>query len=147
MTLLERAVGRVDRLPVWAGPASATAAAVAGGALVATENPTSSSILPPCPLYALTGIYCPGCGSTRATHALLNGDLVTAFDFNPLMVLAIPVLVYAFVRWWSIAFGRNVGTKAELKLPPQAIYGLFVVVVVFSITRNLPWSAFSWMAP
>ena len=147
MTLLERAEGRVDRLPRWAGPASVTAAVAAGGALVATNDPTTSSILPPCPLYALTGILCPGCGSTRATHALLNGDLITAFDFNPLMVLAVPVLAFAFVRWWSMAFGRSDGSRAEVKLPPQAIYGLFALVVVFGIARNLPWSAFSWMAP
>lgn len=140
-------MGRVDRLPRWTGPASATAVALAGGALVRAESPTSNPILPPCPLYALTGIYCPGCGSTRATHALLNGDLIAAFDFNPLMVLAIPVLVLAFVRWWTVAFGRTPRIGVELRLPPQLIYGLFAVVMFFGIARNLPWSAVSWMAP
>ena len=140
-------MGRVDRLPRWSGPASATAVVAAGGALVAANNPTSNPILPPCPLYALTGILCPGCGSTRATHALLNGDLIAAFDFNPLMVLAIPVIAFAFIRWWAIAFGRDGSTRVELKLPPQAIWALFALVMVFSVTRNLPWGVFSWMAP
>lgn len=147
MTVLERAVGRVDRLPRWLGPAAATAVVAAGGALVRTESPTSNPILPPCPLYALTGIHCPGCGSTRATHALLNGDLVAAFGLNPLMVMAIPVLVFAFLRWWANAFGRTPRDGVELRLPPQLIYGLFGLVVAFGVARNLPWSAVSWMAP
>lgn len=144
--MLERAEGRVDRLPRWLGPASATAVVAAGGALVASRNPTTDSIFPPCPLYAVTGIYCPGCGSTRASHALLNGDLVTAFDFNPLMVLALPVLVFAFVRWWAAAFGYS-ARPLEVKLPPRAIWGVFALVMVFGIARNLPWGFLSWMAP
>ncbi|RZA12021.1 MAG: DUF2752 domain-containing protein, partial [Lysobacteraceae bacterium] len=28
-------------------------------------DPNSSHVLPPCPFHALTGLYCPGCGSTR----------------------------------------------------------------------------------
>ncbi len=43
--------------------------------------------LPPCPLYHITGIPCPGCGSTRATSALLHGDFLRALWFNPLWVL------------------------------------------------------------
>ena len=147
MTVLERAVGRVDRLPRWAGPASATAVVAAGGALVRADSPTSNPILPPCPLFALTGIHCPGCGSTRATHALLNGDLLAAFDFNPLMMLALPILALAFLRWWGRAVGYRGSTPAEVRLPPQAIWLVFAVVILFGITRNLPWGVFSWMAP
>ena len=146
MSVVERAAGQVDRLPLWLGPAVTTAVVTAGGALVATRNPTTASFLPPCPLDALTGIHCPGCGSTRATHALLNGDLLAAFDFNPLMMLALPVIALAFVRWWAAGLGYR-APRAELRLPPMAIWGIFAVVVVFGVARNLPWAAVRWMAP
>ena len=51
-----------------------------------------------CPLYALTGLWCPACGGLRATHDLAHGDLAGAWAMNPLWVLAVP-LVHA--RPWS----------------------------------------------
>lgn len=46
-----------------------------------------------CPYRALTGLPCPGCGLTRALHALLHGDPGTAFAFNPLLFVALPLLL------------------------------------------------------
>lgn len=40
--------------------------------------------VPPCPLHAYTGYYCPGCGGTRATFALLHGHLIRSFVLHPL---------------------------------------------------------------
>ena len=39
--------------------------------------------VPPCPLHAYTGYYCPGCGGTRATFALLHGHLIRSFVLHP----------------------------------------------------------------
>ena len=64
-------------------------------------DPAGSAVFPPCPLHRVTGFYCPGCGSTRAIHSLLRGDLAGALSKNPLMVVAIPfvVLLYARPAW------------------------------------------------
>ncbi|MEO6703475.1 MAG: DUF2752 domain-containing protein [Jatrophihabitantaceae bacterium] len=52
-------------------------------------NPNTSRI-PLCPLHAMTGLWCPLCGVTRASHALLHGQLGTALQDNLLFVLALP---------------------------------------------------------
>lgn len=41
----------------------------------------------PCLLFELTGIYCPGCGGTRALKALLRGELLLSFHENPAVLL------------------------------------------------------------
>lgn len=40
-----------------------------------------------CPLKLLTGIPCPGCGTTRAVFAMLNGDVIQALMINPIGLL------------------------------------------------------------
>lgn len=51
-----------------------------------------------CPLNLFLGISCPGCGMTRAYIALLNFDLMKAFEWYPLFPIPIIVVVYMFFR-------------------------------------------------
>lgn len=100
--------------------------------LLYSYNPVTSGFFPPCPFYRLTNLYCPGCGSTRALHNLLHGDLRTAFDMNPLLVLSIPFIALLTLRP-SLANARY--------LP--AVVG--VVLVGYGILRN--FAAFDFLAP
>ena len=59
-------------------------AAAAGVAMLAVFDPATSGVFPPCPVRYLTGWYCPGCGSLRAVHQLLHGNLRAAWAMNPL---------------------------------------------------------------
>ena len=62
-------------------------------------NPAESSWFPKCPFLQFTGLKCPGCGSQRAIHSLLNFKLTDAIRYNILAVAAIPVLaLFAFDR-------------------------------------------------
>lgn len=47
---------------------------------------------PKCPFLMLTGHRCPGCGSQRAIHSLLHGNVIHALRQNALAVIAIPVI-------------------------------------------------------
>jgi len=49
--------------------------------------------IPLCPTATLFGIPCPGCGLTRATLALLSGNLRLAFQLHPLVFVLAPLLV------------------------------------------------------
>lgn len=43
-----------------------------------------------CPIYELTGITCPLCGTTRAWLAFFRGDFALAFTCHPLFLLIPP---------------------------------------------------------
>ena len=104
-------------------------------------EPGKTGYFPVCTFRALTGFACPGCGSTRGLHALLHGDVVAAFKFNPLFVLSLPFLLYAFFRFTSAAIqGRQLkGNQLDAKY----IRIIFGVVLFFWIFRNTPFYPFA----
>jgi hypothetical protein len=93
----------------------------------------NTTAIPLCPLHAMTGLWCPLCGSTRASYALLHADPVTAVSDNALLVLAVPVLA-AFL--W-----RRPAAPAS----PAVLWAVLVLASAFGVLRNLAIG--SWLAP
>jgi len=103
-------------------------------------EPGKSGFFPVCPFRALTGLTCPGCGSTRGLHALVHGDLIAAFKFNPLLVISLPFLLYALLRYTNaVMHGRPIKHN---ELDAKYIWILFVVVLSFWVFRNTPFYPF-----
>lgn len=81
-----------------------------------------------CPIHALTGFYCPGCGSTRAVRAVLAGDLPRAFHNNALLVLS-PVI---------LTVGLVIEKYSQRRILLYTFLALLLIVVAtFTIARNL----------
>lgn len=121
------------------GAAAATSAIF----LLATQTPGESLLLPPCMFHATTGLFCPGCGITRAMHALMHGDLIKAWEMNPLSLIGLTAFALALVDrlfgrppWWN---------KGRMRLHDARAWAL--IVIAFVIGRNLPWMPFSAWAP
>jgi hypothetical protein len=119
--------------------------ATSGAVLLRLLDPAHSLVFPPCPLHYFTGLYCPGCGSLRAMHALLHGDLRQALAMNSLTVILLPFIGYGLISEIDRhLWGRPiVGTR----LPANWIWTLFAVIVLFGIARNLPFYPFDLLAP
>ena len=43
----------------------------------------SGIVLPDCIFHMKTGLYCPGCGGTRAVRSLLHGHLIRSLWYHP----------------------------------------------------------------
>lgn len=117
----------------------------AGLVLLRIYNPATSTLFPPCPLHYLTGWYCPGCGSLRAIHQLLQGNLRTAWAMNPLSMLLFPFLAYGLARE-GIAYLRG-QPSPQFEVPGAWIRALCALIVLFGVVRNLPFHPFDLLAP
>lgn len=103
--------------------------------------------LPSCTLNDLTGLYCPSCGNTRATQALLRGDLALAWRQNPAFLIALPFLCWGAIHLW--VGWMFPGRKRPLPFRWRHSYSLalIVLVVAFGVLRNLPGELFRFLAP
>lgn len=108
-------------------------------------NPATTRIFPPCMFHAITGYHCPGCGTLRATHQLLHGNVGAALGFNPLMVVSLPLLGYAFMssQWRGLRFAWIDRWTRH----PYWSMTILVVVLLYWGLRNLPFAPFSMLAP
>ena len=123
---------------------------VTGAALTLTtvalhfRDPHHSGSWGYCPLYATTGIYCPGCGGLRAVNDLTRGHVAEALSSNVVAVALIPFLS-AFLVLWALDRWRGV----ERRLPPNVVRPVqwtgLTLLLVFTVVRNLPFG--SWLAP
>ncbi len=89
---------------------------------LATFDPAMTWWFPSCPLYALTGLLCPLCGSLRAIHALLTGAPLAALAFNPLLIVGLSALLVARRRVAAFYFSTR---------------GL-ALALAFGVVRNIP---------
>jgi Protein of unknown function (DUF2752) len=112
----------------------------AARALTSTGHAWSGAVV--CPVHALTGLDCPGCGSTRAIASLSHGDVIAAFDHNALA----PAVVLMAVVVWMVWASRAIRAEAHQRLfgGPMLIGCIAAVIVAFTVLRNTDPGA--WLA-
>ena len=105
-------------------------------------DPAENILFPKCIFHTVTGLECPGCGSQRAFHQLLSGNIAEALKYNALTVAAIPYLfLWAILYLWE-ALTKNVKSREHIRhisntlYRGRAVYIILFVVIIFWITRN-----------
>jgi hypothetical protein len=83
--------------------------------------------LPGCFFRSVTGFPCPTCGGTRAALALARLDLPGAFHANPLVFLALLLLVGGGVAAGALALAGR-GVREPARFPVWARAGLVVAL-------------------
>jgi len=106
-------------------------------------DPRSASIYPPCPYRTLTGYYCPGCGAGQAAYLLLHGQLAQAFYYNPLAVMAFPLVALALViQCVALLRGREVVFWNNRREVAFLVALLPLIFILFWVIRNTSWYPF-----
>lgn len=109
--------------------------AIVGGIVLWFFNPADCGLFPSCPFHSLTGLKCPGCGTLRALHQIIHGNISAGFLLNPLMFVCLPLL------FWFVAnhFSTLVRGRALPGFNTRAWVcgGVLAVVMVYWVVRNL----------
>ncbi len=121
--------------------ALASAGALAFLALLFFFDPARYWFYPRCVFHAVTGLYCPGCGSLRALHALVHGHVLGAVRLNPLLFVAGPVAACLLLK------PHPPSRLSSLLAHPIAVWGIPVFLVLYWIARNVPLYPFTLLAP
>ena len=110
------------------------------GFIYFTFDPSKSGFFPKCLTMQLTGYRCPGCGSQRASHSLLHGDIAAAWRYNAMLVVALPVMLIYGVGDMMRARWRRFHTVLS---SPWLMGGIFMLIIAWWIFRNI----FGWYVP
>lgn len=105
-----------------------------GMAVVYRFSPAEYSFYPRCPVYLTTHWLCPGCGGTRALHALLHLDLRTALHYNALFTLLAPFLCLwlGFICYRTMRYDQF----PNLAIPRSVTACLIATAILFTVARN-----------
>ncbi|MER2025156.1 MAG: DUF2752 domain-containing protein [Eubacteriales bacterium] len=89
----------------------------------------------PCPIRAVTGYRCPGCGITHCAVNLLHGRVREAFEANQFVFILAPFgLIYGI--WRAVRYIR-VGSE-EISIPETIVFAiLFIFAIAFAFYRNI----------
>ena len=126
---MSETIGKIRKSPiVWIGLLAALAA------VYFLFDPMEAKWMPKCMFYVVTGWECPGCGSQRAVHALLHGDIADAFRANAMLLVMIPLLiVLAFLE----LFGNRGSALYRRLHQPALILAIAAVIILWGVVRNL----------
>lgn len=91
-------------------------------------------MLPECNFYKWTGLYCPGCGDTRAVIALMNGDILLSLRQNALIVVLLFILAALYIELLlKVVFEKRFKSPV-LNLKFLCIF--LMLFAVYSVVRN-----------
>ncbi|MCH2174542.1 MAG: DUF2752 domain-containing protein [Lentisphaeria bacterium] len=107
----------------------------------------TDSFYPKCKTYQYTGLYCGGCGMTRATNSFFCGEIRQSLAWNPFFILLL-VPIYL----WSLSYfilKNFTKIKTDIFVNSILYVGivLTVLLVTFSILRNLPYESLESIRP
>jgi Protein of unknown function (DUF2752) len=130
----------------WLLASALVATVVVSGVVLYCFDPSQGGIYPVCLFHRMTGLMCPGCGSLRAIHQLLHGHLGSAFQFNPLLIISMPLGL-----WFGLAARRRGGTRAAVAEGAGGVSGGWLWLclglgLAFTVWRNIP-GTFFWNLP
>jgi len=88
-----------------------------------------------CAFNKLTGLYCPGCGGTRAVYSILRLDIIGAMRYNITVPFGVFVYIYYNIRAFISGYKNDTEYFKKQKYP--LCIALAIVLVANFILKNV----------
>ena len=96
-----------------------------------THDPSGGKA-PRCLFKLVTGYECPGCGSQRAFHSLLHGDIAAAWHYNPFVFFAVPTAIFYII----VENGREAWPRLHARaVHPAILTAILLAIIAWWIFR------------
>jgi len=126
----KRTLGEIDDIFYKFGIAVLAAVLVAVLLYVCTGINVLYEVKLPCIFNLVTGLYCPGCGGTRAVRSLLKGDLWQSFINHPVVIYSALVYPEFMIRCFLRKhFKGNFGPGEDGKILPFIYVGIGITLL------------------
>ena len=94
-----------------------------------------SDIIPRCSFHYVTGLYCPGCGGTRAVISFISGKWIKSFFYNPFVpYCGILYIMYMAKGTFSVI---TKGRHDFMKFKYGYIYVGIAVLLIQFVVKNI----------
>lgn len=91
-----------------------------------------------CPIYSLTGFFCPGCGGTRAFWLLLRGKLLAS-------ALCHPLVIYGLALYLAFMISHTLKIFTRGKIKGFAYRHIYIKIAVAFLILNVLVKNLAWM--
>ena len=89
----------------------------------------------PCVFHLITGLNCPGCGTTRMVLAFLRFDFKAAFSFQPVLFCALIPLSACFIAM-AVKYVKK-GTKDLSLWQNIIVYTTIVALIAYCVYTDI----------
>ena len=88
--------------------------------------------IPDCTFERITGLYCPGCGGSRAFIALVRGDIMGSLKFHPAVLYGIIVYAVFMIRMFLLKH-YGIGKEKDGRVLIFIYIGIGIVLLQWAV--------------
>lgn len=92
-------------------------------------------MFPPCILNRYLGVYCPGCGGSRALKAFFTGHFLASLYYHPLVMYTAVIYIVFMVSQTLQMCSR--GRIRGIRFHHWFLYGAVIVIAVNCLLKNI----------
>ncbi len=92
-----------------------------------------------CILYENYGLYCTGCGGTRACMALLHGHVLKSIIYHPAIIYMVMLFLYQIYQY-VVSLRKNI----KFKIHPIGFYILIGIIIGQCLVKNIVLIVFNY---